>query len=42
MTRFLASVGKFIVRILTVLVPGITGRNPAPVRPMPRPPEYRP
>ncbi len=40
--RFMAGVGKSIVRILTVLLPGIAGCNLAPDRPTPRTPEYRP
>jgi len=40
--QFMAGVGTFIECILTVLLPGIAGRNPAPDRPTPRPPEYRP
>ena len=42
MIRFLGAVGKSLVRILTTVLPGIAGRNPQPVRPTPRPPEYRP
>jgi hypothetical protein len=39
---FVATLGRSIVRVLRVVLPGIQGRNPAPDRPTPRPQEYRP
>ena len=34
-------VGVSIVRIVSAVLLGLSGRNPEPIRPTPRPPEYR-